>query len=209
MTKDRKSYQQKCPMANALDIVGDRWTILILRELLGGAARFGELHDGLTGIARNLLTERLRRLEEDGLIRQMKVHNSSVYVLTEQGADIRTALEELAFWGARMTRVAPAIHERSIRAIAMALQSVLVRAGDALPDECYEIEIDVDGEFMEIILDQKPTVIVRPARNPDVRMSIPYEDMSTMLRGKDVDRSLFTAISGNDIAIQVFFDALG
>ncbi len=209
MKTDRKSYQQICPMATALDVIGDRWTILILRELLGGVARFNELRDGLPGISGNLLAERLRRLEEDGLVRQIKVHNTAVYSLTDQGADIRTTLEELAFWGAKLTRVAPALHERSIRAIAMALQSVLVRAGDVLPKQRFEIEVEVDGEFMEIILYQSPTVTVRPARNPDARMSTNYQGMSTVLRGKDVDRSIFTHISGNEVAVQFFFDALG
>ena len=85
---DRKSYNQVCPVATALDFVGDRWTILILRELLGGSARFQELREGLPGIASNLLTERLRRLEADGLVRQIHAHNSVLYALTEQGAGI-------------------------------------------------------------------------------------------------------------------------
>ena len=64
-----------CPLSTALDFVGDRWTILILRELLGGSARFQELRDGLPGIASNLLTERLRRLESDGIIRRVRAHS--------------------------------------------------------------------------------------------------------------------------------------
>ena len=94
---DRKSYNQVCPTATALDFIGDRWTILILRELLGGAARFYELRDGLPGIASNLLTERLRRLEADGLVRQIHRHNTVLYALTEQGAAVRPILEELGF----------------------------------------------------------------------------------------------------------------
>ena len=70
-TSDRKSYEQVCPMATALDFVGDRWTILILRELLGGPARFQDLKDGLPGIAPNLLVERLRRMEGDGIVRRL------------------------------------------------------------------------------------------------------------------------------------------
>ncbi|MDH5616774.1 MAG: helix-turn-helix transcriptional regulator, partial [Acidimicrobiia bacterium] len=92
---DRKSYEQVCPMATALDFIGDRWTILILRELLGGPARFQELRDGLPGIATNLLTERLRRMETDGIARRVDVGGSSLYTLTEEGAGIRTAIEEL------------------------------------------------------------------------------------------------------------------
>lgn len=207
MATDRKSYNQRCPMATALDVVGDRWTMLILRELLGGAARFNELRDGLPGIAGNLLTKRLRLLEEDGLIRQTKMHNTTVYVLTDDGEAIRPTLEELAFWGTRLTRVGPVLHERSIRALAMALHSVFVHAGEALPTERFVIEVDVDGEPMEITLSPNPTVIARPATTPDARLWTTYEGISAVLRG-EVERSLFTKITGDEVAVQFLFDAL-
>ena len=89
---ERKSYEQVCPMATALDFIGDRWTILILRELLGGPARFQELRDGLPGIATNLLTERLRRMEADGIVRRVEFGGAGLYTLTEAGAGIRTAI---------------------------------------------------------------------------------------------------------------------
>lgn len=64
-----KSYGQLCSIARALDVVGDRWTLLIVRELLiGGALRFGEVQRGLPGIATNLLTQRLRDLETNGVV---------------------------------------------------------------------------------------------------------------------------------------------
>ncbi len=207
MKTDRKSYDQVCPLATALDFIGDRWTILILRELLGGSARFNELRDGLPGIASNLLTERLRRLEEDGLVRQRKAHNTIVYALTEQGADSRAALEELGMWGARLTRVTPAVHGRSIRAIAMALQSVLVRASD-LPAERLVIELEVDGEYVEIILSQRPTVIARISTQADARVEISTDGISAVLMGQSFDTSPFTHISGNKTAIQHLISAL-
>jgi DNA-binding HxlR family transcriptional regulator len=167
---DRKSYEQVCPMATALDFVGDRWTILILRELLGGSARFHELRDGLPGIASNLLTERLRRLEADGIVRRIRTHSTVLYGLTEQGAGIRDALEELGQWGARMGRVGPPLHERSIRAIAMALQAVLAGAGEALPEAPVVVELEVEGEPVEIIMGRRPTVTARPAVEPVARI---------------------------------------
>ena len=91
----RKCYGQRCPLGRALDVVGDRWTILILRELLGGPAHFQELHDGLPGIAKNLLTARLRRLESDEIVRRLSLRTTSPYALTEQGAAVRQALEHL------------------------------------------------------------------------------------------------------------------
>ena len=64
----RKSYHQNCPIARGLDVLGERWTLLILRELIGGARRYGDMRAALPGIATNLLADRLRELEEAGLI---------------------------------------------------------------------------------------------------------------------------------------------
>ena len=195
---DRKSYEQACPMATALDFIGDRWTILILRELLGGPARFHELRDGLPGIATNLLTDRLRRLEADGLARRTGAGGSTLYTLTRRGAGIRPTLEELGMWGARIGRVGPPTNERSIRAIAMALQSVLIRAGDALPEERLTIELDVDGESAEIILGRRPTVMVRPSLEPDARVRVTTAGINAVLMGQATDGQVFTHVSGDE-----------
>ena len=205
---DRKSYYHVCPLATALDYIGDRWTILLFRELLGGPARFLELRDGLPGIASNLLTERLRRLEADGLVRQIHQHNTVLYALTEQGTAIRPALEELGLWGARLARVAPAVHERSIRAFAMTLQSILVRAGDSLPPERQVIELQVDGEYIEIILDKRPTATARPSMEPDARVQVSTQGLSAVLSGTSRAESTFTHVSGNESATKHLAAAL-
>ncbi len=197
---DRKSYYQVCPLATALDYIGDRWTILILRELLGGSARFSELRDGLPGIATNLLTERLQRLEADGLVRRIDAHNSVLYALTEQGAGIRTALEELGFWGARLGRLTPPQHERSIRAIAMALQSILVRARDALPVNRMVVELEVEGKYIEVILDRRPTATARLSTEPDARVRTTTAGMSAVLLGRAFDETTFQHLSGDQNA---------
>jgi DNA-binding HxlR family transcriptional regulator len=121
-TRDRKCYGQACTVTTALDVAGDRWTLLILRELLGGPARFEDLVGGLPGIARNLLSGRLRRLEDDGVVRRRQANGVSLYAVTDLGAAVRPAIEELGFWGLRLPRVAPATYPRSLRAIAMAVQ---------------------------------------------------------------------------------------
>ena len=195
-------------MATALDFVGDRWTILILRELLGGPARFQELRDGLPGIATNLLTERLRRMQTDGIVRRVEKAGPMLYALTDAGAGIRTAVEELGMWGARMGRVGPPTHQRSIRAIAMALQSVLVRAGDALPPEVHVIELDVDGEYAEIILGPRPTVTARISMRPDARVATATRDISAFLLGQPADEQTFRHASGDEQATQCLNNAL-
>ena len=207
--QDRKCYGQFCPMATALDVIGDRWTILILRELLGGAARFHELQEGLPGIAKNLLTNRLRRLEGDGIVRRVRSHNAVLYALTERGAAVRPALEAIGFWGASLEPVVPPQHPRSIRAIAMALQAVLVRAGDALPDVRHVIELEIDGEHLQIVLDARPSASAGPSTDADARIRVPRATMSDFLLGRSFDKKRFVHISGNRASRTALIRALG
>ena len=208
-TENRKCYGQFCPMATALDVIGDRWTILILRELLGGAARFCELQDGLPGIAKNLLTDRLRRLESDGIVRRVRSHNAVLYALTERGAAARTAVEELAFWGASLEPIEPPRHPRSIRAIAMALQALLARAGEALPDARHVIELEIDGEHIQIVLDARPTATAGSSTDADARVRVPRSTMSDFLLGRSFDQKHFVLASGDEAARTALLRALG
>jgi DNA-binding HxlR family transcriptional regulator/putative sterol carrier protein len=97
-------YQQYCALARALDVAGDRWTLLIVRELAPGPRRFTDLIDGLPGISRKLLTERLRALERDGLVARQELPPPAarqVYELTDDGRDLAHAMAPLIAWGAR------------------------------------------------------------------------------------------------------------
>ena len=97
-----KSYDQYCGIAAALDRVGDRWTLLILRELSFGKKRFTDLRAGLPGIASNLLTDRLRDLEEHGLVEQRELAPPAartVYALSREGRRILPVLRALARFG--------------------------------------------------------------------------------------------------------------
>src|SRR5918999_1847880 len=96
-------YQQYCALARALDVVGDRWTLLIVRELRPGPRRFTDLVDGLPGISRKLLSERLRDLERDGIIARKELAPPAarqVYELTDDGRDLAVAMAPLGAWGA-------------------------------------------------------------------------------------------------------------
>ncbi|MET3962766.1 DNA-binding HxlR family transcriptional regulator [Marmoricola sp. OAE513] len=97
-----KTYDQYCTIARAMDLIGDRWTLLVLRELSFGEQRFTDLKAGLPGIATNLLSERLRKLEEAGLIEQHELPSPaarSVYRLTREGVRIRPVLRAVAQFG--------------------------------------------------------------------------------------------------------------
>ena len=90
-----RSYGQYCGLAKGLDVIGDRWVLLIVRELLGGPRRYGELHDGLPGIATNLLAERLRSMQENGLITKA---DDDRYALTDRGEGLRDVLYAIGRW---------------------------------------------------------------------------------------------------------------
>jgi len=98
-----RSYGQYCAVAKALDVIGDRWTLLIVRELvLRGPSRYTDLRDGLPGIATNLLADRLRELEQAGLVAREDAPPpvaTALFRLTERGAELRPVLEELTRWG--------------------------------------------------------------------------------------------------------------
>ncbi len=92
-----RSYDQYCALAKALDVVGDRWTLLVVRELLIRPCRYSELQDGLTGVATNLLAERLRQLESAVVIDR---DGDGRYELTDRGRRLEAAVHELVRWGA-------------------------------------------------------------------------------------------------------------
>lgn len=106
-----KSYGQLCSIARALDVVGDRWTLLIVRELLiQGPSRFGEVQRGLPGIATNLLTQRLRDLEANGVVTRDPspgVAGAPTYRLTDRGLALDGVLRELLKWGTPTVPEAP------------------------------------------------------------------------------------------------------
>ena len=99
-----KRYGQRCPVAKSLEVVGDRWTLLLVRDLLPGARRFQDLVASLPGIPPNLLSERLKRMEEHGLVarRFYSEHPPRAeYVLTAKGKELGKIVGALADWGAR------------------------------------------------------------------------------------------------------------
>jgi DNA-binding HxlR family transcriptional regulator len=99
-----RSYGQYCGLARALDVVGDRWNLLIVRQLLVAPARYRQLAEGLPGIATNLLTDRLRDLGAAGVIERRLADDDGyvVYGLTQWGAELRGPIEGLVRWSTPM-----------------------------------------------------------------------------------------------------------
>ncbi len=102
-----RPYAQYCPIAKAAEILGDRWSILILRDMLVGSRRFNDLARGLPGISRTLLVKRLTHLRAAGLV----VRSDDGYVLTEAGLDLRPLVFGMAEWGAKWAFPEPTAEE--------------------------------------------------------------------------------------------------
>jgi DNA-binding HxlR family transcriptional regulator len=115
MSEAAAAYAGPAGLEAALDRVGDRWSLLIVDALLDGPRRFGELRDALPGIAANILTDRLRRLERERILVAAPYSTRPPrmeYTLTGDGRDLASALRLLADWGARRTGGEPLRHDR-------------------------------------------------------------------------------------------------
>ncbi len=99
-----KTYGQTCPVARTLEIIGERWTLLVIRDLFRGSRRFQDLQESLVGVAPNVLSDRLKTLEEHGLIRREFYSEHpprAAYALTPLGRELHPALRALAIYGAK------------------------------------------------------------------------------------------------------------
>lgn len=161
MTRKRP-YQLLCPIARALDVVGDRWTLLILRDLHAGPARFQELHEGL-GIATNLLTSRLAELTESGAIHKVDADGHSAYALTDLGRRTDLLLWELSRFGGLLDPEPNPRRPGNLRTIVLPLR-VALNGVDDRPDLTVRLLIE----------DETFTVLSSPDR-----VDIEYGDTNT------------------------------
>lgn len=123
-----KTYGQFCALARALDHVGDRWTLLVVRELLLGEAGYGELQAALAGVPSNLLAERLRDLERDGLVARQPSgadRRRVTYRLTALGRALEPAVRALLVWGAHWMQTGPGDDRFDPRWAALALAALI------------------------------------------------------------------------------------
>lgn len=163
--RQSRSYGQFCAVARALDVVGERWTLLIVRELLPGPMRYTELKRSLTGIASNLLADRLKALEANGVVERRLGDAGVVYALTPWGAGLREPMEALGRWGSPLLAAGRNDDVFQPRWLALAIPALLQRTSAAPPVECG---IETDGLPMVVRVDETgPSVVVRPNPLPD------------------------------------------
>src|SRR5256885_2188244 len=123
---DRRSYGDSCGIARALDLIGERWALLVVRELVLGPKRFTDLRAGLPNVSADVLSQRLRELERAAIVRRRKLPppaGAKVYELTEWGLELEPVLLELGRWGSR-SPLAPEPPALGVDAMAVALKTM-------------------------------------------------------------------------------------
>jgi DNA-binding HxlR family transcriptional regulator len=134
-------FEEWFGLAQALDRIGDRWTLLIVRELLLGRRRFRELRGNLPGIGANELADRLREMESNGLIAGRALDGADTYELTENGRDLEAAVLALIRWGGRSLPSSPPRAEFRPERLALALEAAL----PAIDDLSLEVRVATGG----------------------------------------------------------------
>ena len=166
----KRSYNQYCAVARALDIVGERWTLLIVRELLTGPKRFKDLLEGLPGIGTNLLAARLKDLEGYGIVRRATLPPpaaSKVYELTELGQSLEPVIAALGRWGLEFLGTPDREDDLRPAWAVVAMRSALKRAAPLGLQETYEFHID-EKAFHLRVRDGEVEALQGPAVDPDL-----------------------------------------
>lgn len=172
--EEARSYHQHCGLARALDVVGERWTLLIVRELLLGPRRYVDLLGSLDGITTNLLAKRLRRMKELGLIEKRRVPppvSTDIYALTRAGEALEPAVTELARWGGRLL---DGIRPGDRADIGWALLSMKRRYQGGLD---FVAEVTCGPRVFELVFAEKLGVTERAHPGADVTVRAENQDV--------------------------------
>jgi DNA-binding HxlR family transcriptional regulator len=177
-----KRYHQYCPVAHALDLIGDRWALLIVRELMLGQRRYTDLADALPRIGTNILAGRLRHLEGAGIVRRTKLPPPAavtVYELTPEGRELDGVLHALAHWGARTMGAPEAGDCWSTYAVHMRFRP------EAAVDGHYEVRF-LGGETFSIeVRDGALDVIRSEVGDPTLVVEAEPAHFHALIEGRD------------------------
>jgi DNA-binding HxlR family transcriptional regulator len=181
-----RSYDEYCSIAKSLDLVGDRWTLLVVRELsLRGPSRYTDLRNGLPGVATNLLADRLRDLEAAGLVAREEAPPpiaTTLFRLTERGAGLKPILDELMRWG--LPLMVEQRDEDAVRShwLAGALEVML---GDRRPaGDPVTLELRLgDGPIVLTAGDGEVKLSLGAASDPDAALAGPPRPIMGLLLG--------------------------
>ncbi len=201
-----RTYGQYCPIAAGLDLIGDRWTLLILRELSMGDQRFTDLRAELHGIAPNLLTERLRSLQAIGLVTTAELPPPaarSVYRLTEEGRRIEPVLRSVARFGVSYLTGDPSdVFDASRVAFAL-LAPWRRRPETTMRARLIAVKDDAETDTVDLVLDLAGMQIEPPAGDPDVTLRVAITDL---VRTRQTGAALVGRLTGDAASRRIFLE---
>ena len=182
----KRSYNQYCAVARGLDVIGDRWTLLLVRELLLGPKRYGDLLAAAPGLGTNLLAERLREMEAGGLVERVTLPppaGSAVYQLTEAGAALEPVLLAIGRWGARFMSPRRPNDHLSPGAYFLAMRARFQPEQSRGARETYEFR--VAGRVFEVrVEDGRCTTSEGRATAPDAVFTMDLETLNRIFFGQ-------------------------
>ena len=187
-----RTYCDGCAAAHALDIVGERWALLVVRELLLGPKRFTDLRTGLPSVSPNVLAQRLRELEQAGVVRRRKLPppaGSRVYELTDWGMELEPVITQLGRWGARSPSL-PLDAKMSVDSLVLALRTMFdPHAADGLRAS-YELRLGED-RFCAVVTDGHLEIVRRDAEWPDATIETDPDTLAALVfKGRQLDEAL-------------------
>jgi DNA-binding HxlR family transcriptional regulator len=205
-------YRHFCMMARALEVVGERWSLLIVRDLLLGPKRYTDLLEGLPGIGTNLLADRLHEMERLGLIERRVLPppaGSSVYRLTEAGEALEPALLAIGRWGARFLQGGPKRSDILVpRAYFVAIRAAFRPELAKGLHETYEFRIGDLGVFEVRVEDGRAFTSEREASRPDAVFTMNVETLNAvmfqLLSPKEAVESGRVQVKGDPMALERF-----
>jgi DNA-binding HxlR family transcriptional regulator len=184
----QRTYGQRCGLALSLDLLGERWTLLVLRELSRGPKRFKDLLEALDGIGTNLLSSRLKTLEQAGVAEKIELPSpasGTAYSLTERGRSLQPILEDLALWGFGLM---PPLDERpdlTTRAswAAMTMLATMDRDPRPAPDGLFAFSVDDEDFWVEVRDGRSALRDGVPQVTPDVHLTTNLESFLMVTTG--------------------------
>lgn len=189
-------YQTFCPVGAALNVVGERWALLVVRDLLLGPRRYSELLSGLGGIGTDILAARLRTLQERGVVRQVGEGRARLYELTEAGQGLQPVLTALARWGAERLRLPDDLSQIPAR---VPLTSLLL-GPSSLPRRASGVyEIRVDDEVVRVTV-ANGHLFPSPQATPQTTIELTRPGLRAFVLGarvEDVERAGDLSIQGD------------
>jgi DNA-binding HxlR family transcriptional regulator len=205
----RRSYEDGCASAHALDLVGERWALLVARELILGPKRFTDLRTGLPGISPNVLTQRLEELEEASIVRRRKLPPPAaawVYELTDWGLELEPVIMALGRWGAR-SPLLPQGASMSVDALILSFRTMFA------PHLAAGFETTLDFRFGEdrfhaVIAEGRMDLDRGPASHSDATLDTDPNTLAAVVYGgqklADAQRAGSLKVEGDKAVIKRF-----